>query len=187
LRTSRKPQTSRGLRKRGSSKGIPGWYFRKIPKNTPFKGQYEGWCYASQRCLANRVGTTEDYVRKCVALFEEDGVIATRRWHDPMGYQHQEYHVDEEVVTAHQRAEGYMEHERKQPRRGGNKQPNKGSFKPGNRVRATGHDSRSHDSRMATGSHTSRKHVVKSGFPAIFFDWLDVVSTCSLARDPTIR
>jgi hypothetical protein len=61
-----------------------------------------------------------------------------------MGYPHQEYHVEEEVVTAHQRAEGFMEYERKAPRRGGNKQANKGSFAPGNKVRATAHDSRSH-------------------------------------------
>jgi hypothetical protein len=116
----------------------------KIPKHSPFKGQYEGWCYASQRFLANRVGSTEGYVRNCIALMEKDGVIVTRLWHDPLGYPHQEMHVEEEVVTAHQRDEDYMEHERKAPRRGGNKQPNKGSFQLGNKVRATAHDSRSH-------------------------------------------
>jgi len=116
----------------------------KIPKNSPFKGQYEGWCYASQRFLAYRVGTTEGYVRNAVAMMEKDGVITTRLWKDSMGYPHQEYHVEEQVVTEHQREEDYMEYERKQPRRGGNKQANKGSFKLGNRVRATAHDSRSH-------------------------------------------
>ena len=116
----------------------------KVPKDSPFKGQYEGWCYASERFLANRVGTTEGYVRNSVALMEKDGVITTRLWHDPMGYPHQEYHVIEEKVTEHQRAEGFMEYECKAPRRGGNKQANKGSFKLGNKVRATAHDSRSH-------------------------------------------
>jgi hypothetical protein len=129
----------------------------KIPKNTPFKGQYEGWCYASQRFLANRAGTTEGYVRNCVKLMEDDGVITTRLWHDPMGYPHQEYHVQEEVVTAHQRPEGYMEYERKEPRRGGNKQANKGSFQLGNKVRATAHDSRSQRTPQPTATaHGSR-------------------------------
>jgi hypothetical protein len=116
----------------------------KIPKDSPFKGQYEGWCYASQRFLANRVGTTEGYVRNSVALMEKDGVIETRLWKDHLGYPHQEYHVVEEVVTEHQRDEGFMEHERKTPRRGGNSKANKGSFQLGNKVRATAHDSRSH-------------------------------------------
>jgi hypothetical protein len=118
----------------------------QIPKDSPFKGRYEGWCYASERRLANRVGTTEGYVRECVRLMEKDGVIETREWRDPRGFPHQEYHVVEEVVTAHQRAEGYMEYERKTPRRGGNKQPNKGSFQLGNKVRATAVGSRSHRS-----------------------------------------
>ena len=61
----------------------------KVPKNSPFKGQYVGWCYASQKRLAARVGTTEGYVKKCVALMEKDGVIETRMWTDPMGYPHQ--------------------------------------------------------------------------------------------------
>jgi hypothetical protein len=50
------------------------------------------------------------------------------------------------VVTAHQRPEDYLEHERKTPRRGGNTKPNKGSFKMGNKVRATAAHSRSHRS-----------------------------------------
>jgi hypothetical protein len=116
----------------------------KVPKNSPFKGQYAGWCYASQKRLAARVGTTEGYVKKCVGLMEKDGVIETRMWTDPMGYPHQEYHVCEEAIENHQRAEDYMEYERKTPRRGGNKQANKGSFKLGNRVRATAPHSRGH-------------------------------------------
>ena len=118
----------------------------KIPKDSPFKGRYEGWCYASERRLANRVGTTEGYVRECVRLMEKDGVIEAREWRDPRGFPHQEYHVVEEMVTAHQRAEGYMEYERKAPRRGGNKRANKGSFQLGNKVRATAVCSRSHRS-----------------------------------------
>jgi len=73
---------------------------------------------------------------------EKDGVIEAREWRDPRGFPHQEYHVVEEMVTAHKRAEGYMEYERKAPRRGGNKQANKGSFQLGNKVRATAVGSR---------------------------------------------
>jgi hypothetical protein len=81
-----------------------------------------------------------------VRLMEKDCVIEAREWRDPRGFPHQEYHVVEEMVTAHQRAEGYMEYERKAPRRGGNKRANKGSFQLGNKVRATAVCSRSHRS-----------------------------------------
>jgi hypothetical protein len=106
----------------------------KVPKHSPFKGRYAGWCYASQRYLAARVGTDEDYVYQCVKTFEKDGVLETRSWTDPMGYPHKEYHVREDVVTAHQRPEDYLEHDRKPARKGGNKAANAGSFKLGNKA-----------------------------------------------------
>lgn len=104
----------------------------KVPQKSPFRGDYVGWCYASQKYLAMRVGTSEDYVQHSVAVFEEDGVIEAREWTDDNGYDHAEYHVKEDVVTARQRPEGAMKEERKRPRRGGNKSANAGSFRPGN-------------------------------------------------------
>lgn len=108
----------------------------KVPQHSPFKGDYVGWCYASQKYLACRVGTSEGYVKQCIRAFKRDGVIETREWTDHLGYSHTEYHVIEEVVTEHQRPEDYLELDRKQPRRGGNKAANKGSFKEGNQARA---------------------------------------------------
>jgi hypothetical protein len=118
----------------------------KRPTGSPFK-DYEGWCYASQLSLAIRVGTSEGYVQKAVAKMEKDGVIVTREWTDIMGRPHQEYHVVEEMVTAHQHSKDYKkeckENGRKEPRRGGNTKANRGSFQKGNKVRATQPCSRS--------------------------------------------
>lgn len=108
----------------------------KVPEHSPFKGDYVGWCYASQKYLACRVGCSERWIRDCVSVFEYDGVIETREWTDHLGYPHKEYHVIEDVVTAHQRQEDYLEENRDRPRRGGNKTANKGSFKKGNKARS---------------------------------------------------
>lgn len=104
----------------------------KVPEESPYKGNYTGWCYASQKFLAFRAGTTEPVVYQTIKLFKKDDVVKERIWWDSMGYPHAEYHVVEDVVTAHQRPEGFMEHDRsKQPRRGGNEKANAASFKPG--------------------------------------------------------
>jgi hypothetical protein len=109
---------------------------KKTPEDSPFHGDYVGWCWASQRYIAGRVGTTDDYVHECVKLFEKDGVIRVREWEDSFGYPHSEYQIISEVVEAHQRPEGWIKEERKRPRRGGNTTANKGSFKPGNKAAA---------------------------------------------------
>ena len=64
----------------------------KVPEDSPFKGDYTGWCYASQRYIAARVGCSERWVRKCVERFEKDGVTEVREWVDSNGYPHTEYH-----------------------------------------------------------------------------------------------
>lgn len=110
----------------------------KVPEHSPFKGQYTGWCYASQKFIACRVGCSDRWVRDCVKVFKADGVIETRTWTDHLGYPHTEYHVEEDAVTAHQRKEDYLEENRERPRRGGNKAANKGSFKKGNKARSHG-------------------------------------------------
>jgi hypothetical protein len=95
---------------------------------------YVGWCYASQKFLACRVGCLEDYVQKSTTVFEQDGVMETRSWTDSHGYPHTEYHVKEDVVTAHQRSKDYMSKPRRRPQKGGNRKANKGSFQVGNRA-----------------------------------------------------
>jgi len=107
----------------------------KVPHNSPYKGRYTGWCYASQKFIACRTGCSERWVRDCVKVFEEDGVIETRKWIDHLGYPHKEYHVIEDVVTTHQRPKEYLEEDRNRPQRGGNKKANAGSFKLGNKAR----------------------------------------------------
>ena len=101
------------------------------PEDSPFD-DYVGWCYASQKFLACRVGCLEDYVQKATDVFERDGVIETRSWTDSHGYPHTEYHVREDVVIAHQRRKDYMSRPRKRPQKGGNRKPNSGSFQVGN-------------------------------------------------------
>ena len=107
---------------------------KKTPEDSPFAGDYVGWCWASQRYIAARVGNSEDYVNECVAQFEKDGVIRVRAWDDSLGYPHAEYQIVSQVVEAHQRPEGYLKQKRHKPRQGGNKTANAGSFKPGNRA-----------------------------------------------------
>jgi hypothetical protein len=109
---------------------------KKTPEDSPFAGDYVGWCWASQRFLANRAGTTDDYVHECVKLFEKDGVIEVREWTDTMGYPHTEYRIIREKVDAHKRPDGFMKIERKKPRQGGSKKANAGSFKAGNTAAA---------------------------------------------------
>jgi hypothetical protein len=131
----------------------------KIPPDSPFKGQYEGWCYASQRKLANRIGCMEDYIQKCIMVFEKDGVIEVRRWTDPYGYPHSEYHINDAVVDAHHRPEDYMRHERKRPRRGGNTKPNAGSFRKGNRAASKSQEGKEFEVEPSASSAVATRSV----------------------------
>lgn len=73
---------------------------------------YEGWCWASQGYLAERVGCSERQVNADIAQFVRDGVIKTRDWTDKYGHRHTEYKVVAAVVDANQRVEGQ---ERRRP------------------------------------------------------------------------
>jgi hypothetical protein len=42
----------------------------KVPEESPYKGQYTRWCYASQKRLAFRSGTTEPAVCKIIEKFK---------------------------------------------------------------------------------------------------------------------
>jgi hypothetical protein len=97
---------------------------RKKPEGSHFD-EYEGWCWASQIVLAERVGCSERQIAYDVEQFLADGVIETRTWHDRWGHPHREYRVIPEVVDANQRVEGQ---ERKRPTSRVYK-ANKGSFK----------------------------------------------------------
>lgn len=100
------------------------------PPDSPFAEDYVGWCWASQKYLAARVGCSERWVRDSVNLFEKDGVMETREWRDDNGYPHKEYHIKEDVVTVHQRKK---DEERKPPKRKMGHKANSGSFQKGNK------------------------------------------------------
>jgi hypothetical protein len=59
----------------------------RIPKNTPWSGNYklnEGWCYASQGYLANRVGSKDPtYVCTVLGEIEKDGYLKSRSYKVP--------------------------------------------------------------------------------------------------------
>jgi len=112
---------------------------KKTPEGSPFT-DYVGWCWASQRYIAARVGTTDGYVQQSTTLFEKDDVIECREWTDEWGTNHTEYRIKREKVDEHKRPEGHLKKERKRPRRGGNKSANTGSFRPGNTAANKGAD-----------------------------------------------
>ena len=59
----------------------------RIPKNTPWSGdyrKYEGWCYASQKYLANRVGSKDpSYCGEVLREIEADGFLRSRSYPKP--------------------------------------------------------------------------------------------------------
>jgi hypothetical protein len=56
----------------------------RIPKNTPWSSdylKYEGWTYASQKYLANRIGSTaHTHVNRVLKQIEEDGLLKSRSY-----------------------------------------------------------------------------------------------------------
>ncbi|MGA8733703.1 MAG: hypothetical protein WB558_07255 [Terriglobales bacterium] len=100
------------------------------PKDSPWKDDYVGWCYASQAYLARRVGGSERQLRRDIARMEKDGAITVREWTDSNGRPHCEYHVNEDVVQAHKRPD---DKEAPRPKRSSREyKANKGSFSKGN-------------------------------------------------------
>ena len=87
--------------------------YATLPKESPFKEDYIGWCFASQITLAKRMGKCERQVRRDIKQLEQDTVIKTREWRDSYGTPHKEYHVIEEVVIAHLRKDGAARPKRK--------------------------------------------------------------------------
>lgn len=56
----------------------------RIPKNTPWSSdyrKYEGWTYASQKYLANRIGSTaHTHVNRVLKQIEKDGLLKSRSY-----------------------------------------------------------------------------------------------------------
>ncbi len=124
------------------------------PPDSPFAGDYVGWCWMSQAKLALRVGKSEPQVQRDIAKFKKDGVIQVRQWRDSNQALHNEYHVIEDVVTAHQRKEGEPRPARSN--RNYKDYENKGAFKKGTDPR------RDHTAFHAVAGSISRRNHTAS-------------------------
>jgi hypothetical protein len=64
---------------------------------------YEDWCWASEKTLAQRSGCSERSTQRHIAALKKDGVIEVRTWRDKWGHQHNEYKINEQIVDDNQR------------------------------------------------------------------------------------
>jgi hypothetical protein len=64
---------------------------------------YEDWCWASEKTLAQRSGCSERSTQRHIAQLKKDGVIEVRNWRDKWGHQHNEYKINEQIVDDNQR------------------------------------------------------------------------------------
>jgi len=75
-------------------------------KNRPFgrdpKIPYVGWCWASERTLAERCGCSERTIRRAVSQLKEDGVILIRIRRDSHGHLHNEYFIIEKIIKKYE-------------------------------------------------------------------------------------
>jgi hypothetical protein len=75
----------------------------RIPKHTPWSKdyrKYEGWCYAGQEYLANRVGCDYTYAIKVLGQIVADGYLKARKWRGKDGRWHKQYFPDETFIDA---------------------------------------------------------------------------------------
>jgi hypothetical protein len=105
------------------------------PEDAPkeFRDDRVGWCWASQKFIAERAGKSESQAHRDIKQFVEDGVVKTRSWTDSNKTEHLEYHVDEDVVAAHQRVKDAPRPARS--RRDYKDYDNKGAFTSSNQPR----------------------------------------------------
>ncbi len=64
---------------------------------------YDDWCWASEKTLAQRSGCSERSTQRHIAQLKKDGVIEVRTWRDKWGHQHNEYKINEQIVDVNQR------------------------------------------------------------------------------------
>jgi hypothetical protein len=75
----------------------------RIPKGTPWSKDYrlyEGWCYASQEYLANRVGCVREAANRGLKKIVKDGYLKPRKWRGKNGSWHKQYFPDEFAIDA---------------------------------------------------------------------------------------
>jgi hypothetical protein len=64
---------------------------------------YDDWCWASEKTLAQRSGCSERSTQRHIAQLKKDGVIEVRNWRDKWGHQHNEYKINEQIIDDNQR------------------------------------------------------------------------------------
>src|SRR5262249_41581743 len=75
----------------------------RITKGTPWSGdyrKYEGWCYAKQEYLANRVGCDSTYANEVLKQIATDGYLKTRKYRGLDGRWHKQYFPVEAAIDA---------------------------------------------------------------------------------------
>ena len=129
----------------------------RYPEDAPaeFRNDRIGWCWASQKFLAARVGKSERQVRRDIARFQRDGVIEVRQWRDSNMALHDEYHVLEDVVQAHQRPEDKDATRPKRSSRDYSAYENKGAFRKGDDPRRGGLKNHSDSTQNSEDHRTS--------------------------------
>jgi hypothetical protein len=78
------------------------------PEKSPFKAEtYQGWCYAKQETIAERVGCSPDAVNDAIKLMVADGVLIVREYKEYRNGKyvvtHYEYSINEQMVNDHKR------------------------------------------------------------------------------------
>jgi hypothetical protein len=79
---------------------------KRIPNFTPwsskYKGHinYEGWCWARQEYLANRIGCGHTHACRILNQIIKDGYLKTRKYRSKNGAWHKQYFPDESVIDA---------------------------------------------------------------------------------------
>jgi hypothetical protein len=75
----------------------------RIPKGTPWSKDYrlyEGWCFARQEYLANRVGCEPTYASKALKRIVGDGYLKSRKYKGRDGAWHKQYFPDEFAIDS---------------------------------------------------------------------------------------
>lgn len=67
------------------------------------KVDYDGWCWASEKTLAMRIGCSERTVQRAIAKMKKNGIVEVRQWRDSWGRPHNEYKINEQVIDSNQR------------------------------------------------------------------------------------
>jgi hypothetical protein len=75
----------------------------RIPQGTPWSNdyrKYEGWVWASQKYLANRIGASREQANRVLRDLSNDELVRTRKYRGRDGSWHKQYFLDETAINA---------------------------------------------------------------------------------------